>query len=133
VIKIKTGIFIQSLQFFNSTEVNLSGYIWQGYQDGVHDAIIPGQSEVGFIFPEQVNSGSDIEPREVYRARNGDKGVIGWYFKATLRQPFDYSRYPFDHKTVWVHMWPKNFSSNIVLVPDYAAYKSTGASDIFGI
>ncbi len=132
-IKIKTGIFIQSLQFFNSSEVNLSGYIWQRYKDGVHDAIKPGPSELGFILPEQVNSGSDIEPREVYRVRNGNEEVIGWYFEATLRQPFDYSLYPFDHKTVWVRMWPKGFSQNIVLVPDFDAYKSTGLSDIFGI
>lgn len=133
MIKIKTGIFIQSLQFFNSTEVNITGYIWQRYKDGVHDDIKPTTSEVGFILPEQVNSGSDIEPREVYRVRNGDEEVIGWYFEATLRQPFDYSTYPFDHKTAWVRMWPKEFSRNIVLVPDFKAYKSTGESDIFGI
>lgn len=132
-IKIKTGIFIQSLQFSNSTEVNLTGYIWQRYKTGLHDSIKPGSSEVGFILPEQVNSGSDIEPREVYRVSNGNEEVIGWYFEATLRQPFDYSNYPFDHKTVWVRMWPKDFSRNIVLVPDFAAYESTGLSDIFGI
>ena len=132
-IKIKTGIFIQSLQFSNSTEVNLSGYIWQRYTDAQRQAINLGPSEVGFILPEQVNSGSDIEPREVYRIRNGDEEVIGWYFEATLRQPFNYDLYPFDHKTVWVRMWPKDFSRNIVLVPDFEAYKSTGLSDIFGI
>lgn len=132
-IKIKTGIFIQSLQFFNSTEVNLSGYIWQRYRVGLHDAIKPAPSEVGFILPEQVNSGSDIEPREVYRIRSGDEEVIGWYFEATLRQPFDYSKYPFDHKTVWIRMWPKDFSKNIVLIPDFDAYEATGLSDIFGI
>lgn len=132
-IKIKTGIFIQSLQFFNSSEVNLTGYIWQRYKVGQHDAIKPGPSELGFILPEQVNSGSDIEPREVYRFRNGDEEIIGWYFEATLRQPFDYSHYPFDHKTVWVRMWPKEFYRNIVLVPDFDAYKSTGQEDIFGI
>jgi hypothetical protein len=132
-IKIKTGIFIQSLEFFNSTEVNLTGYIWQHYKDGVHDTIKPGPSEVGFILPEQVNSGSDIEPREAYRSRRGDEEVIGWYFEATLRQPFDYSRYPFDHKTVWIRLWPKDFDRDIVLVPDFAAYKSTRVDDIFGI
>ncbi|MFW2374436.1 MAG: hypothetical protein ACN4GM_15020 [Gammaproteobacteria bacterium] len=132
-IKIKTGIFIQSLQFFNSSEVNLTGYIWQRYKNGEHDTVKPKPSEVGFILPEQVNSGGDIEPREIYRVRNGDEEVIGWYFEATLRQPFDYSHYPFDHKTVWVRMWPKNFSQNVVLVPDFDAYKSTGLSDIFGI
>lgn len=131
--KIKTGLFIQSLKFFNSTEVHLTGYIWQGYEDGVHDQIKPGPSEVGFIFPEQVNSGSDIAPREVYRVRNGSTEVIGWYFEATLRQPFDYSAYPFDHKTVWVRIWPQAFSDNVVLVPDFNAYQNTGPSDIFGI
>jgi len=132
-IKIKTGIFIQSLQFFNSSEVNLTGYIWQRYTNGIHDGIKPKKGEIGFILPEQVNSGSDIIPREVYRVVDGNEEVIGWYFEATLKQPFDYDLYPFDHKTVWVRMWPKEFSKNIVLVPDYASYKSTGLNDIFGI
>ncbi len=132
-IKIKTGIFIQSLQFSNATEVNLTGYIWQRYKDGVHDDIKPSSSDVGFVFPEQVNTGDDIEPYEVYRVNDGDEEVIGWYFEATLRQPFDYVEYPFDHKTVWVRMWAKDFSRNIVLVPDFDAYKATGLDDIFGI
>lgn len=132
-IKIKTGLFIQSLQFFNSSEVNLTGYIWQRYQDGIHNAIKPAKGEIGFILPEQVNSGSDITPREVYRVRDGDEEVIGWYFEATLKQPFNYDLYPFDHKTVWVRMWPTEFSRNIVLVPDFGSYKSTGQDDIFGI
>ena len=131
--KIKTGIFIQSLQFFNSTEVNLSGYIWQRYVKGLNDSIQPERGEVGFILPEQVDSGSDITPREVYRIHIGDEEVIGWYFEATLRQPFNYDLYPFDHKTVWVRLLPKDFSKNIILVPDFAAYKSTGLHDIFGI
>ncbi len=133
IMKVKTGIFIQSLKFFDSTEVNLSGYIWQRYQTGLHDGIIPGSSEVGFVFPEQVNSGSDIEPHEVYRVSTADEVLIGWYFEATLRQPFDYSDYPFDHNTVWVRMWHKQFSHNIVLVPDFEAYEATGLTDIFGI
>jgi len=132
-IKIKTGIFIQSLQFFNSSEVHLTGYIWQRYTDGLHDLIKPKKNEIGFILPEQVNSGNDIKPREVYRVQDGNEEVIGWYFEATLKQPFDYDLYPFDHKTVWVRMWPQKFSENIVLVPDFKSYKATGAHDIFGI
>ena len=130
-MKVKTGIFIQSLKFFNSTEVNITGYIWQRYQDGVHDSIKPGPGEVGFILPEQVDS--SFEPREVYRVRAANEEVIGWYFEATLRQPFDYAAYPFDHKTVWVRMWHKQFSRNIILVPDFGAYLATGLEDIFGI
>lgn len=132
-IKIKTGIFVQSLEFFNSAEVNLTGYIWQRYKDGLHDDIKPGKDEVGFVLPEQVNSGNDIEPYEVYRVRSANEEIIGWYFEATLRQPFDYSDYPFDHKTAWVRMWHRQFSRNIILVPDFEAYKATGTKDIFGI
>ena len=130
-MKVKTGIFIQSLKFFNSTEVNITGYIWQRYQDGVHDSIKPGPGEVGFILPEQVDSSFD--PREVYRVRTAAEEIIGWYFEATLRQPFDYATYPFDHKTVWVRMWHTQFSRNIILVPDFGAYLATGLDDIFGI
>ena len=132
VKKIKTGIFIQSLKFFNSSEVNLSGYIWQRHQKGP-DGKDPDPSQVGFVLPEQVDSGSDIEPREVYRVSHDNEVTIGWYFEATLRQPFDYSNYPFDHKIAWVRIWPQQFSKNIVLVPDFESYKATGLTDIFGI
>lgn len=131
--KIPTGIFIQSLKFASSTEVNISGYLWQRYIDGVNAFLKPNPGEVGFILPEQVETGNDIEPRETYRIKQGAEEVIGWYFEATLRQPFNYFYYPFDHKTVWVHLWPKDFSANVVLVPDYKAYKSTGEEDVFGI
>jgi len=133
LVRIPTGIFIQSLKFFNSTEVNLSGYIWQRYTDGVHDAFKPGPGETGFILPEQVQTGDDIDPREVYRVRQDGEELIGWYFEATLRQPFDYFFYPFDHKTVWVRMWAKDFAGSVVLVPDLKAYKATGPTDVFGI
>ena len=73
--KIKTGIFIQSLKFFNSTEVNLSGYICQRYQNGLHDDIKPGLNELGFIGPEQGKSGSEIEAYEVYRVHNADEEI----------------------------------------------------------
>ncbi len=130
-IKIRTGIFIQSLKFSNSSEVQLTGYIWQHYKDGQLEAIGQDPGDVGFILPEQVNSGGN--PTEIYRARNGDEEVIGWYFEATLRQPFDYSDFPFDHKIVWVRIWPRVLTQRVVLVPDFAAYKSTGPDDIFGI
>jgi hypothetical protein len=131
--RIPTGIYIQSLKFFSSTEVNLTGYIWQQYTDGVNDQYKPKPGVVGFVLPEQVQSGSDIEPREVYRKRQENTEVIGWYFESTLRQPFDYYLYPFDHKTVWVRLWPREFAGSVVLTPDLDAYDATGVDDIFGI
>ncbi len=130
--RVRTGIFIQSLKFFNSAEVNLSGYLWQQYLDGEHDDIKPAAGEVGFVFPERVDS-SEFTEVETYRQKTTAGEVIGWYFEATIRQPFDYLLYPFDHKTVSVRMWHKDFARNVVLVPDYQAYDATGLDDIFGI
>lgn len=132
-IKVPTGVFIQSIEFFDSNEVRLSGYIWQKYKDGLHDDIKPGQGEVGFILPEQVHAGDDIEPKEAYRHRQGDEEVIGWYFEATIRERFDYSTYPFDDKIIEILLWSKDFSRNVVLVPDYSSYTATGLNDTFGI
>lgn len=132
-IKIPTGVFIHSITFFNSTEVHLSGYIWQKYQLGVHDNIMPQPGEVGFVLPEQINTASDIDPREMYRVQQNGEEVIGWYFEATLKQEFDYSTYPFDDKTVWIKLWAKDFPANVVLVPDFESYLSTGIEDTFGI
>jgi hypothetical protein len=78
VAYIKTGVFIQSLDFTSSSEVALSGYVWQHYEDGVHDHIKPAPREVGFVFPDQVNSGSDIAPREACRVDIGGTELIGW-------------------------------------------------------
>jgi hypothetical protein len=130
LIKVPTGIFVQSLQFSGASQVHVTGYIWQRYTKGIHDAIKPAPGEVGFILPERMDS---TDSKEIYRIDYGDEELIGWYFDATLRQQFDYVDYPFDHKTVWVRLWARDFSQNIALVPDFSSYDSTGVSDIFGI
>lgn len=133
LLEIPTGLFVQSLKFSNSSEVSLSGYIWQHYNYTLPNAVKLNKGEIGFIFPEQVNAGNDISPKEVHRESTATGEIIGWYFEVTLRQPFDYSKYPFDHKTVWLRMWPKDFTQKIVLTPDLEAYKSTDFEDKFGM
>lgn len=130
--RVKTGVYIQSLEYMGATDVNVSGYVWQLYEDGVHDAIEPAPGEIGFILPERVNAGDGVI-EEAYRLRRGNGDLIGWYFEQTLRQTFDYTAYPFDHKTVWVRLWPNTFGEDVVLVPDFDAYPATGPTDIFGI
>ncbi len=129
--RLKTGLFIQSLYFNNSTEVNVTGYLWQKYNNQTQSALIPKPGEVGFIFPEQVST--ENNPVEKYRIVEGGETLVGWYFETVVKQPFDYSLYPFDHKTVWLRIWPRAFSNNVVLVPDFNAYEKTGVDDVFGI
>jgi hypothetical protein len=127
---VPTGVFIQSLEFKDANDVNLTGYVWQRY--GPKDFAKPP----GIVFPEVVNSAGNLIPRNQkaeYRRPIGDKEVIGWYFEVTLRQSFNYEKYPLDHKTVWVRMWPREFLERVLLFPDFRAYKSTKPDDTFGI
>ncbi|WP_037312975.1 hypothetical protein [Ruegeria halocynthiae] len=130
--RVKTGIFIKSFSFTGASDVRITGYVWQHYEDGVHDAIKPASGEVGFILPEAVDAASGLI-HEAYRMDQDGSELIGWYFEQTLRQSFDYTSYPFDHKTVWVRFWPGEFDVDVALIPDFASYPATGPADIFGI
>ncbi|MGD1852658.1 MAG: hypothetical protein ACFB2W_00265 [Leptolyngbyaceae cyanobacterium] len=132
--RVPTGVFIQSLRFNNSTEVNFTGYIWQTY-----DISYTSQYEsledvpIGFIFPEAVESGSNVEPKYAYSKIKENKVVIGWYFETTLKQKFEYSKYPFDHKTAWIRIWSNNFEKDELLTPDFSSYKDHEERNEFGL
>ncbi|WP_299491081.1 hypothetical protein [Acaryochloris sp. IP29b_bin.137] len=132
---IPTGVFLQSLKFNNATEVNVTGYIWQKYDKSVFAKVPKDQDvPVGFVLPEAVDSGNNLGPQQAYRRSISDtEEVIGWYFESTLKQRFDYKKYPLDHKTVWIRIWGKDFARSNVLVPDLNAYKATQAGDTFGL
>lgn len=123
---IPTGVFVQSLRFATATDVHMTGYVWQRFPEPQPDDV-----PVGVILPELVDS--SVGFREEYRVPAGDGEVIGWYFEGTLRQPFEYSDYPFDHKIVWLRLWPRDFAANTVLIPDLTAYAATGVDDTFGV
>lgn len=124
--RIPTGFFIQSLAFITPSDVNITGYIWQKYPED-----FPKEINKSFVFPEEVNSGS-TKLNMVYEyagEQNGKKyQVIGWYFDVTLRQSFDYSKYPLDFLTVWIRLWAKDFRNDdrVIFVPDFKAYTSSG-------
>lgn len=124
---VPTGIFIQSLEFVGANDANLTGYIWQKYDDDLHAKI-----SRGFIFPERIRSADESINKE-YRHKDGKTEVIGWYFDVILRQPFDYSKYPLDKHNVWIRMWHKDFDRNVILTPDLNSYDSVRHGHAFGI
>lgn len=158
--EIPTGVFIQSMVFASSSNVNLTGYIWQEYP-------VDFPYQRGFSFPEQISSGDTVielqycfgldqsqeqesedirgkkilpgECRELVAgtmdhsslSSGGDdntKHLIGWYFDVTLRQSFNYKKYPMDFLTIWLRIWPKEIAYDqfILPVPDFAAYSAGG-------
>ena len=121
----KIGVLVDSLQFQSSNDVQLTGYIWQTY-----DNTVISDEQVGIIFPESVG-GTSFEER--YHEISGNIETIGWYFETVLRQNFDYSKYPIDHKTIWIRMLSGSFVSDLVFLPDLDSYPSTGYEDTFGV
>lgn len=63
-----------------------------------------------------------IEDEAKYKKTQGNETVIGWYINTSLRQTFDYARYPFDRQDIWLRLWHLNFDRNVILVPDLKAY-----------
>lgn len=128
-IYVPTGVFVDSVKFLNATDVQVCGYVWQQYTDGVHDGL-----ERGFVLPEIVDSAGTATREIAYRRREGNREVIGWYVEATLRQTFDYARYPLDHKTAWMRIVHRDFDRNVILTPDFSAYTgSTRPGAVFGV
>ncbi len=119
---VPTGLFIQSLDFTSANDVFITGYIWQKYYDGIHDEL-----SRGFILPESITA-NDFDVTEAYRHQGKNYEVIGWYFEASLRQQFDFSKYPFDFKDVWIRIWHQDFNRldlnrQVILVPDIESYE----------
>ncbi|NES22925.1 MAG: hypothetical protein F6K41_29405 [Symploca sp. SIO3E6] len=128
-----TGLYIQSIKFNSSSEVNVTGYLWQLYEQEKYLNIPGDEIPVGFIFPEAIDSANSMEIKFAYRdpIGNGNE-VIVWYFETVLKQSFNYTKYPFDYKTVWIRIWSPDFQRKSILVPMLESYKSTTPKDSFG-
>jgi len=127
-IFIKTGVYLQSIEFEGANNVKISGYIWQHYKKGEHKGI-----SRGFVLPEAGTPTIEesyrdlIDPDDLGCHTKVDEQrdceeLVGWYVSGTLRQEFDYSLYPLDSQQVWIKMWHESYRENIILVPDIEAY-----------
>ncbi|MBF0195813.1 MAG: hypothetical protein HQL71_14740 [Magnetococcales bacterium] len=138
VVYLPTGVFIQSAKFIGSSDIQVTGYLWQKLppSDPICTSVSKEEQNIlkfevlgksgtcvevkgGVIFPEAENSSLS----ETYRRKRVDGGItIGWYFDVTLREPFSYEQYPFDVENVWIRIWHSEIGSTVVLTPDLAAY-----------
>ena len=132
---VPTGLFIQSIEFANASNVTLTGYVWQQ-----HNAETLGDIHVGIVFPEAIEAEFEEEKNikeidQLVRVESADQdqNLKRWYFKATLRERFDYQPFPFDRQSVWVRLWHQDFDRNVILVPDFESYDSLNPKALPGI
>lgn len=131
-LHLKTGVFLQSLEFDNPYNVLVTGYVWQHYLDTYREV-----TEPGFRLPEAVDPHIELVYQRPLPDRDGDGEsdgeLFGWYFEALLRQTFDYSEYPFDDKSVWLRLWPMDLDSSVILTPLFDSYNLIKPSSLPGI
>ncbi len=121
---IPTGLYIESVKFTGPYNLVASGYVWQRYAND-----LPRDLDKGFVLPEA----EYVRSSEVYRSRQGDEELIGWSFQATLREQFDYDRYPLDRNQIWLQLWHKDFERNVYLAPDLGAYTTLDPAKLPGL
>ena len=126
-IRIPTGIMIETVTFGSTTENMVTGYIWQKYPLDLPDTI-----DREIILPD-VPDPEGLAVEEMYRFEQGDVEVIGWTFRANLKQQPKVSKYPFDEAKIQIQLWPKSLNKNIVLVPDLDEYQFTNPTQTPGL
>ncbi len=130
LLHIPTGVYVQSIEFTGANKIVVSGYLWQKYADRLPAWVRPENDQTpGFILPEAESS--DIEL--VYHDADERGEVFGWRFAASLRQEFEYSRYPFDHEQVWLRIWHAQIGQGVILTPDFDAYHSMRPESLPGL
>ncbi len=129
-IKIKTGFFIQSIKFSSANNVYITGYAWQKFpkqwQNTERQINTSSADQLSIVLPEAENLEMTII--------DSDQQITRWHFKASLRQSFNYLKYPFDGEDIWIRARFKDFyDNNIILVPDFDSYPNFERSSSNGL
>ncbi len=125
-ILIPTGILVQSLEFLNGDNVQVTGYLWQRLGPDVPEDLVPG-----VVLPEGTKD--SYKQSEAYRSEENGVETVGWYFETILREPFSYAEYPFDQQDLQFRLWSRDFTQRTVLVPDFASYASLDPTSLPGL
>ncbi|HON57399.1 MAG TPA: hypothetical protein PLJ38_10310, partial [bacterium] len=109
-----TGILVQSIKISAINEAQISGIVWQKVPKE-----LVGKIKEGVNFPDAVT----IQLSEIYRTTdNSGALIIGWSFKAILRQNFESRLFPFEQLNLQVKIDQKNLLDKIKFIPDLDSY-----------
>jgi cache domain-containing protein len=124
-LEIPTGVLVRTIRLVDANNVVVSGDVWQRIPRAARDTIAPG-----VVMPDAESTSFDpISTRQA-----GDDDVLGWMFRASLREPSQWSsKYPFDRALVRVRMMPKASTRPAILVPDLPSYRLLTPSTLPGI
>lgn len=113
-IFVPTGVFIQTLEIVSANNISMTAYVWQKYARNLPETVARA-----FVLPDA----AEQTITEAYRRTDGETETIGWTVKATIRENFDYSRYPLDQQNFNLRIWHSDLDKGVVLVPDFDSYR----------
>lgn len=111
---VPTGAYIQTIDVAGPNNILVTGYIWQRYAKN-----IPASIARAFTLPDA----ADSTIKESFRRSEADAETIGWTIKATIRQSFDFAKYPLDQQNFRLRIWHADIGKGVILVPDLDAYR----------
>lgn len=114
-----TGIYLESMAIREPRSIELSGYIWQRYRDGVHDDV-----SRGFVLPDS----RSMKILRTSSRRQGDAELLTWRFSAVVPLQFDDRRFPLGRERVRLRIWPRESSVGVILVPDRESFPANRSS-----
>jgi hypothetical protein len=125
-ILIPTGILLQSVEFLSGDNAQVTGYVWQRLGPDLPDDLVPG-----VVLAEGMKDSYKLS--EAYRYEEDGVETVGWYFDTILREPFTYTEYPFDDQDLWIRLWARDFTQDVILVPDSESYASLDPKSLPGL
>ena len=114
--QIETGLELQTIVFPGPHDVIVTGYVWQLFPPA-----LPRTIARGVVFPDTLPADDDVM-RQTWRVDTARGEIVGWFFRTTLYQPFDYAKFPIDERRFVLRMWHADPTQDVLLVPNFAAY-----------
>lgn len=133
-VVVPTGIYVETIEFEDSYNVNLGGTVWQKYPLDKADDI-----NIGFRFPQisPFAEASLIEEsyREEITRKEGEEGhlLVGWEYRVTLRLNLKYADFPFDKRHLDIEISPLSPKDNLLFVPDLESFEYTTPAKLAGL
>jgi len=118
-IFVPTGVFLETARFVGASDVQVTGYVWQKYDDQATKGL-----DQGFVLRDAV----DVKISAPFRQHEEGAEVLRWPFQAMLHQNLHLAEYPLDQETLSLRLRHSDLDHNVVLTPDIVAYKILSAT-----
>lgn len=124
-IEVPTGVLVRTLRFIDANDAVVTGTIWQRIPAAQKALVKPGV---------EMPDAESLDLKDPTTRVDGDAELTSWSFRATLREPSEWSRkYPFDRALIRLRMIGRASAAPIVLVPDFEAYELLVPTELPGV